>query len=110
MPFESVNIEPEVVRHLRAARQYMSEHGWIQNASRDMHGNVCTMGAIYATTPNEIQLRTRLHQSLVLALDAKLGFGCSVAAWNDLEGRTKEDVLKLYDDAIELELSKAIVE
>jgi hypothetical protein len=102
----------KVVETLKAARAKV-EAGWTQrSAARDADGlqcgwadasacSFCAMGALW-------RVATKAHLSeatdiLERALDgAGAGPGMSVISFNDSPYRLKEDVLKLYDVAIEI--------
>lgn len=92
---------------LTAARNYLVEHGWCQNASR-AGDRVCGFGAIFAVTggqlsssvPGANERRERACAVLQGTLDAFLGFPTPqvlFAEWQDMEGRTVDDVLDIYD-------------
>lgn len=108
MPLDSVGFLTGVVAGLIAGRDYIKRNGWCQNQTRDGM-RVCAYGAIFETIgPRAGGQREEACAALQRALDAKLGHGAvAVAGWNDEPGRTIDDVLALYDLAIERELSAA---
>lgn len=108
MPLDSTTFAPVVVVDLIAGRDYIREHGWCQHASRD-GDRVCAFGGIFAVTGGHTSVgispgdtrRTAACEDLQFALTEKLGRYQSVAVWQDEPGRTVEEVLELYDFAIE---------
>jgi hypothetical protein len=79
-----------VTQALIAGRRRIEE-GWCQGAVRK-RGAVCAMGAISDNV-----------EALVVLYRAFGGPG--IPRWNDMPGRSKEDVLALYDRAIALSLN-----
>jgi hypothetical protein len=98
MPFDGsqyVTASP-VTQMLMEARQQV-ELGWCQHSMRQ-RGSVCMIGAL------EIDDYTQFIGAEALLLEAIGSLGhshSSVAAFNDDLGRTKNEVLKVYDRAIE---------
>lgn len=94
---------------LTAARAKIAQ-GWVQCFSAidhsgamvnpDSHKAVawCTVGAVEATTPWG---SARLMSLKLLAIAAEIGEGF-IMDWNDNRHRTQAQVLKMFDDAIEL--------
>lgn len=104
MPLDSTAFAPSVlVTDLLAARDYIRARGWCQNQYHDTGGRVCALGAIRAVTDSYTDSYNRCDaacNALWQVLKIKLG-ECDIAAWNDEPGRTVENVLALYDLAIE---------
>jgi len=74
-----------ILRHLPAlAAEYISEHGWTQGAEQDKDGSVCLTGAIRLCTPaagdGYIALEVFRRKD-------------HAEAWNDAEGRTRDEVV-----------------
>lgn len=110
MPFDNAGFLTGVVADLIAGRDYIKRNGWCQNASRS-GSRVCGFGGIFAvtgghtSTPAEAARRQAACEALQRALDVKIGRvkSWSFGAWQDEPGRTVDDILALYDLAIELE-------
>lgn len=92
---------------LVGARNYLEEHGWVQATMTDGE-RVCVLGAIKAASgrvarPWHCGLFPHV-QVLIQALTGKVGAVSSdpLTRWNDAPGRTKEEVLDLFDKAIAL--------
>ena len=83
---------------LKQARQNIVEYGWIQGQYRTDEG-YCALGAIEDVPVGD---QTRLGAIGALLNQVPVTFG-GVAIYNDAEGRTKEDILGLFDRAIEAE-------
>lgn len=97
MPFDAATQESELVRDLRAARAYLVEHGWCQGRGRDDAGRVCAIGAF-----NAVIAPIPGNGGRVRAVAAALSMlSEGILTWNDAPGRTVDDVLALYDRAID---------
>lgn len=105
MPLDSVGFLTGVVADLVAGRDYIKRNGWCQHQSRDGM-RVCALGGLLEVTPDNAR-QDAACVALARALRASLGQPREVAGWNDEPGRTIDDVLALYDLAIERELSAA---
>jgi uncharacterized protein (TIGR02266 family) len=92
---------------LVVARDLLYEHGWTQFAHRDPKAGYCLSGALAdAAGDDRDAYRTALQ-----TLGPRLGmrpcpFGgfachCPVLAWNDLEGRSRGEVVAKLDEIIE---------
>ena len=98
MPFDGskyVTASP-VTQMLMEARQQV-EQGWCQHSMRQ-RGFVCMIGAL------DVVDYSQFIDAEALLLEAIRSLGhahSSVAAFNDDLGRTKNQVLKVYDRAIE---------
>lgn len=103
MPLDSTTYESQVVRDLRAGRERLVTHGWCQHQTRDGERR-CALGAVLTVTMDKRCKKASI--TLERALREKLSRPfVSVASWNDEPGRTVEEVLALYDFAIERELA-----
>lgn len=85
---------------LKRAKERLETRGWVQGNFETARG-CCAVGAIIAET---------LHNNDAFyaaenALDEALGmYAVLITEWNDDPSRTKEEVLSLFDKAIENEL------
>lgn len=92
--------------YLTKASNLLNEKGWTQGAmAKDINGQsvysespyavcYCAAGAIFATVPPN-KSRSELVNLVRDAVNAR-----SLVEWNDLPGRTKEEVLAAFDKAI----------
>lgn len=99
-----------MVERLKKARSLIVK-GWTAGQyARDIHGKPvlenseeacswCAVGALHATEGDSFHLITRDHP-LMIALKKGAFYADSVSAYND--SHTKEDVLSLYDSAIQI--------
>lgn len=79
---------------LKDARDLIEKHGWVQYKMGSRGEGYCVVGAIVAVTSS--------NQEAVMTFEA-LGRAAdeySVAQWNDIPGRTREQVLGLFDKAL----------
>lgn len=100
--------DAETAEILEAGADYIDEVGWIRGRGGNDQEGVCYMGSIYAIgerflpqlkpiTALEIIAGSRFPESFLFShraeawLIARLG-GLSVQQWNDVPGRTKEQV------------------
>jgi hypothetical protein len=96
---------------LIAARWILDNVGWCQGTLyKDKYGNhlsfantitvsACAIGAVFAV---DIDDTNNSHdKALDLLLEMQLDDSVNLAMWNDKKGRTKQEVLKLFDRAIE---------
>jgi Tfp pilus assembly protein PilZ len=104
---ESIERSSKVpVKLLLVARDLLYEKGWTQFALRDPDAGYCLSGALARAAGDDVDA----FRAALLTLGPRLGmpecpFGgygchCAVLAWNDAEGRTKEDVVAKLDEII----------
>jgi glycine/D-amino acid oxidase-like deaminating enzyme len=94
---------------LLVAGRALIEAGWCTGSSaRDAKGLVTPFGGPKACSfcmsgalCHLMNFIERAHQTAVKALQQAIGT-TQIAAWNDAFGRTKEEVLLAYDQAIEI--------
>jgi hypothetical protein len=89
---------------LEDAMNLLAEDGWCQDKLHDQWGRHCAMGALAKATraDGELSMTERPHYlgafyRLKRVVDDENG---SVAIWNDTPGRTIEDVLLAFKQAI----------
>lgn len=84
------------------SKQYILDHGWTQKQMQDSFGKVCALGAITKSSANfsvrEIQEAVDFLRSSLP--NVKL-YGDSITRFNDDYFTDKQDVLELFDQAIE---------
>lgn len=99
---------PQVLPIIRAMREYIQEHGWLQGLTYGRNGAVCIFGAynIVAKSPCSAQLEREVFSLIRNTLDVNeptnnlptsktTTFG--IVTWNDQNGRTKDDVIRLLE-------------
>lgn len=96
-------------QNLIAAKQLIIDSGWGQGEYRSPRGCYCALGAVREiirpdswigmVEPPEI---IALIEAVKMTDDFMSGGFFGVIDWNDAEGRTKEDVLELFDEAIRI--------
>ncbi len=95
---------------LNAAIEGWETKGWIQNRSVDETGATCSSGGIERAALSQAQYGAPIAYALSRAFDqACLAFrdaiedrnGNSIVTWNDMPGRTVEDVILTAKRAIE---------
>lgn len=127
---QSQQIKPS--HFLVAGRQHLIDFGWVQNrfggyeprdcgidtwaaipgsTPRRKRGPACAVGALNTACAEEFngvyfsaafrRARYYLSRALTAPEGRGTGFG-EVTSWNDAAGRTKEEVIDLYNRAIEL--------
>lgn len=114
MPFDITTYETPLVRDLRVARAWLAKYGWCQHDFMNDRREVCAFGAIRitlvwfrVTSPADTQRATAVYDALA-RVSGETWF--DLAKWNDTPGRTFDEVLNLFDRAIERELSLTIVQ
>jgi hypothetical protein len=94
-------IDPrQTIQDLENAVEYLITHGWAQGYDFDGKGNVCAFGAIRGVTgddnPQFVSEQTRDRCS-----NAGRAFyrfmGQDIVTWNDMEGRTKHEVIRALE-------------
>jgi hypothetical protein len=96
MPFDNVPLASPLVLMLQAARSKI-EQGWCQGAMRQ-RGKVCMFGAL--SHEDDGSLSRAAAEVLLAAIHSRGYSHGQVTAFNDAAGRTKEQVLEVYDAAI----------
>jgi hypothetical protein len=84
---ETKTLEPWQ-RILYAAADLIEEHGWCQHVPRDSHGHICVFTALLTDAPADAWRACQ-------ALERYCGLTKPyyVTRWNDMPGRTKDEVL-----------------
>ena len=103
---------------LTEAKKLLETKGWNQfSLARDKHGqstfyddteacSYCAVGAVWAASkiPNAMHTSTPEYASVastIQLLQSVIPGNAYTSSWNDVPGRTKEEVLTLFDTAIE---------
>jgi hypothetical protein len=98
MPFDgSTYVSASPVTRMLVESKRQVEQGWCQHAMRQ-RGSVCMIGSF---TIEDYALFTEAEGLLLQAIGS-LGYRhCTVAQFNDDPQRTRQQVLEVYDRAIE---------
>ena len=95
------------VKLLLVARDLLFEKGWTQLTRKDSEGSYCLTGALARAAGGDKEAYRAALQSIGPRLGvpgcAFGGFGChcAVLTWNDREGRTRGEVVRKLDEAIQ---------
>ncbi|HYY51878.1 MAG TPA: PilZ domain-containing protein [Myxococcales bacterium] len=98
-------------RLLSIARDLLRDKGWTQLYPRDANGRFCLSGALREAAGNDKDLYRAALRSVGTRLNVPGcehgGFDChcAVIGWNDVEGRTRQQVIAKLDEAISAELA-----
>lgn len=103
-------INSHTVAHLKNVRDVLKSKGWSQWHIRDpITGAVCLEGAVcspwlhdeevypWAGAPNQVKSLSAIRAVLCAAIDVA---GMTHDSWNDMPGRTVEEVYAVIDKAI----------
>jgi hypothetical protein len=92
-----VKLEPWQQRLLDAAN-IIRKRGWCQGHYQGHNESVCIVGAIHIASSGSIHKSCldRINEVVISKLTARLD-GRSPIAWNDKQGRTKDEVLDLLE-------------
>jgi hypothetical protein len=85
--------------------------GWCQHDWIKINGDVCALGAIgyrYDSLDSDIIRRTARDVLLTLIQEKRPGY-FQVGDWNDAKTRTKQDVIELYERAVEVLKNRKIL-
>lgn len=107
---------------LTEARELIAKYGWVKgwlfrtakgsltnsrDACRKEPGGFCTFGALIYVADNDERVWRPAEEALERVMPKELveksGIHRAIAFWNDMKGRTTEEVIDLFDRAIELE-------
>jgi hypothetical protein len=95
--FDGLEILPQVTRDLMDAKEILVQSGWCKGRFEDWRGRVCALGAI-RRVPGISGVR---RERVVHALCTTISSFSDLVDWNDAPDRTLDDVLALFDQAIE---------
>lgn len=84
------SLEPWQQTLLEAA-EYLRDHGWCQDRSVDQDGRACLFGSVFAVAG-------KTANPLYFEAGTKLMARGGSMYWNDLPGRTKEEVIAMLED------------
>lgn len=88
--------ETEASRILRAAAAHLNLYGWCQNQLKDGL-SACLVGAVYAAVGDMMpsdEIQAELNRRVRLSIGRE-----NIGAWNDVPGRTKEEVIDALNRA-----------
>ncbi len=106
MPFDATPATSPVIERLRAGRDLIDERGLARGKIEDDQGRLCIVGGITRQSRIDEEDMTLALAYLAKAIPADL---LAIAAWSDSAGRTKADVIAIYDRAIDLAIADALV-
>ena len=95
---EAMNYTDQVKRDAKAAADYIREHGWCQGR-RSHNGAVCAkeaMERVCIFQHPELGPMTKGLVGLAIAFEENTP-DKTIVGFNDAQGRTKEEVLAIYD-------------
>lgn len=104
------------VQVLTEAKNLLIDVGWVQNTFESYDGDLnvnayCATGAIYKTSKDKLTVEAidTLEHILnpwygIFILRPKV----SLIGWNDKKGRTKKQVIELFDKGIAVALKKSM--
>lgn len=81
-----------VIATLREGKELVQTCGWTRLRSGNRSQGLCIVGAIY-----EQKGQAFVNVIATQAMSAATGEDRDVMGWNDVQGRTKEEVLELFD-------------
>jgi hypothetical protein len=70
-------------------------NGWCQGDYRDGQGRYCVLGAL------DYEVPSKAGKKAIDALNEALGGHISLGTWNDMPGRTVEDVIGFIDRVLQ---------
>ena len=94
-----------LIRHLERARELLDKSGWTRGQYMNIHGQRCIMGAIncagYSLAGSDLVAASNACAARIMDVISKDSDEfTSVQRWNDDPDRTKEEVLRVFDEAI----------
>ncbi len=103
MPFDGNNRAMSPLTHLLADARQQLDQGWCQHRTRQ-RGSACMIGSLTISNYQDFLAAERLLLDGIVALGHPER---SIAQFNDAPGRTKQQVLQVYDHAIQQSLMVA---
>jgi hypothetical protein len=101
-----------VKQNLTAAKQLIEDGGWVQQVYYDGRGCFCAVGAVKEIIGDlsffgRDSTKQDEYDALIKAVEKVSGKEGNrhiddVFMWNDTLGRTKEEVLEMFDEAIRI--------
>jgi hypothetical protein len=98
MPFDSLPVTSPTIETLRLGR-ILIERGWAQKRMQDNNGRVCLVGSITRQPAVDPWTVAPAIEYLRQALPEYLG---NITAWNDNPTRSIDEIIAVYDRAIDL--------
>jgi len=104
MPLDGSNYETELTRWLIEGRENLLRLGWCSEGAYGSSGSVCMLAAlpVWGRVNDSVQ---QAHCALEDAIGQLFGrdhIPLGVAYWNDMPVRTLDEVIAVYDRAIEI--------
>jgi hypothetical protein len=113
MPFDGTTLPQTALNLMRAKARI--EKGWCKNTFEDSRGRVCALGPFFGDSwlskyAKELELlKEAIPKDCNIRPESWNGDIFDIAVFNNARSTTKEDVLALYDKAIELAIAEATV-
>ncbi len=102
---------PPIARELQAGRDFLAANGWCQGQIWDGQGRYCMVGAMRARNYSQFPTCSEhfLHEFCTEKF-GKVGIFniAGTAAFNDFIAKSKDDCLRVFDEAIASALEKGI--
>ena len=96
-----MRIDADTKELLVQGRQRLTEYGWCQKRLQDLSGRCCALGSMLSTGELTTKEELRAYRNAERALIEAAGEGWfSVVDWNDVPGRTFEEIIAGFDKAI----------
>lgn len=102
MPFDSAPVTSPVIEKLRRGRDTIKTRGLARGSIDDCLGRVCAVGAITRQSFFDCPENKLALGYLARAIPVNFGM---IAVWNDMPGRTEDEVITAYDRAIDLAIA-----
>ena len=101
MPLDGSNYETEVTRWLIDGRENLLRLGWCSGGAYGSSGSVCMLAAlpVWGRVNDHMERAADVLQAAIYQIFADK---MAIAAWNDIPGRTLDEVIAVYDRAIEI--------
>jgi hypothetical protein len=104
MPIDSLHSPAITV--LQTGRALIEKHGLAKGFIEDDHGKFCTVGSIIRQSR---RLEPGMDEAFEYLAKAIGVLPERIARWNDAPERTQNDVLSIYDKAIEFASSELVL-
>lgn len=103
-----MTVREDALAILERANEVLDERGWCQHQTMNARGQVCAVGAIQEASrfwgralPRRSDLAPYLEAVLLLGAAIGIHMG-DVPIWNDMPGRSEEDVHLAFKQAIRM--------
>lgn len=98
-------MDTKIKESLERAKDLLINCGWIQGSPGSSARGFCMTGAIgevVSSFSDQLAVRAALKEHLPEKFDYRCRCsGCQIIAYNDADGRTKEEILAVFDKALQ---------